>query len=98
MLLLLIKLKPPTNHSTCIHIVKCIAEASAQSQIFAAAGISDTRQLDSVLRSVDQAQGGLTIVFETLAPLPRRSATFTPLQLRQVIAVVALCLTGPSIN
>ena len=48
------------------------------------AGISDTRQLDSVLRSVDQAQAGLTTVFEALPMLERRSVIYTPLQLRQV--------------
>lgn len=54
------------------------------------AGISDTRQLDSVLRSVDQAKDGLTTVFEALAPLERRSFTSTPMQLRQVI-LPAVC-------
>lgn len=54
------------------------------------AGISDTRQLDSVLRSVDQAEGGLSTVFEALASLERRSITSTPMQLRQVI-LPAVC-------
>lgn len=49
-----------------------------------ARGISDTRQLDSVLRSVAQAQAGLSTVFEALAPLERRSLHSSPLQLRQV--------------
>ncbi|KAL3149099.1 hypothetical protein ABBQ32_001942 [Trebouxia sp. C0010 RCD-2024] len=49
-----------------------------------ARGISDTRQLDSVLRSVDQAQAGLSTVFEALPTLDRRSLIYTPMQLRQV--------------
>lgn len=48
------------------------------------AGISDTRQLDSVLRSVEQAQSGLSTVFEALPTLDRRSLIYTPMQLRQV--------------
>ena len=48
------------------------------------AGLSDTRQLDSVLRSVDQAQVGLSTVFEALPTLERRSLIYTPMQLRQV--------------
>ena len=55
------------------------------------AGISDTRQLDSVLRSVDQAQAGLGTVFEALPTLERRSLIYTPMQLRQVL----LCLPLP---
>ena len=58
----------------------------------AAAGITDTRQLDSVLRSVDQAQGGLTSIFEALAPLERRSVIFTPRQLRQVTCLTVLLM------
>ncbi|KAL0054843.1 hypothetical protein WJX82_003081 [Trebouxia sp. C0006] len=54
-----------------------------------ARGISDTRQLDSVLRSVGQAQAGLSTVFEALAPLERRSLHSSPLQLRQVPQTVS---------
>ena len=50
------------------------------------AGVTDTRPLDSALRSVNQAQTHLGNVFEELTPLERRSATATPLQLRQVAA------------
>ena len=71
-------------HHHALQLFSKLAELAAREAALFCAGVIDTRPLDSALRSVDQAKSHLAGVFELLLPLERRSATATPLQLRQV--------------